>query len=301
MLIISLACPFQEVVDGIFNYPVYWPVYNGFSNSSQSLAPIAPAVLSLNTSHCADTSILGTFFENHDLTRFWNQTSDLTLGKNAVTFQILSEGIPFVYAGFETGQSGAYPNYNRDPMWPNQWKPTEMHTYISILNKLRNGVINKDADAFLKGGMNFLYSGGNALAFKRGPVIVFVTNAGSNGADVTVVTTDTGLSSGTELIDALSNSTVSVGTGGVVSVTLKKGMPMAFYPKADWANVALTTKVDAVSGSSPTPIASATPSGTSKSSTSSTSIATRIIGGRILQWKALTGVAAAFVIGLGVL
>jgi hypothetical protein len=301
----SLACPFQEVVDGIFNYPVYFSLYNGFANSSQSLAPIAPAVLSLNASHCADPTILGTFFENHDLTRFWNQTSDITLGKNIATITIFGEGIPFIYAGFETGQSGAYPNYNRDPVWPEQWKPTDMHTFLGTLNRVRNGVINKDGDTFLKGGMQFLYSGGNAVSFKRGNIVVFVTNAGSTGANVNVVTTNTGFVSGTVLIDALSNSTVTVGTGGILSVTLSKGMPMVFYPKSDWSNVELSTKVDSLEGSTPSPVASSAPSGTtngsSKSSTSSKSIATKVMGGGILQWKMLIGVGVGVVIGLGVL
>jgi len=236
-------CPYQKVVSGFFNYPLYQPLYQGFSHTTSSLAVIPGVTQSLVTNHCSDPSILGMFFENHDLTRFWNQTSDVTLGKNAATYLLFAEGIPFVYAGFETMQAGAYPNYNRDPIWPNGWKETEMHTFLGTLNKLRNGVINKDEDSFLKGGMKFVYSAGNALTFKRGNVIVFTTNVGSSGVDIVVVTQDTGLSKGTEMIDGLSNSTVTVGDGGVMTVTLSHGLPMVFYPKADYSKVVLSNKV----------------------------------------------------------
>src|SRR5947207_11048911 len=76
----SLACPYQSVVSGFFNYPLYLPLFNGFGHTDVSLAPLPTITQSLVTNHCSDPSILGTFFENHDLTRFWNLTSDLTLG-----------------------------------------------------------------------------------------------------------------------------------------------------------------------------------------------------------------------------
>jgi alpha-amylase len=243
-------CPYQKVVSGFFNYPLYEPLYEGFSHTTASLAGIPGVNQALVTYNCSDPSILGTFFENHDLTRFWNQTSDVTLGKNAATYLIFSQGIPFVYAGFETMQAGSYPNYNRDPVWPSGWKETEMHTFLGILNKFRNGVINKDGDAFLKGGMKFLYSAGNVLVFKRGDIIVFTTNVGSNGAPVTVTTADIGFASGTTMIDGLSNSTVTVGNGGIMRVTLTHGMPMVFYPQNEYNSVVLSTKLTTIQNNS---------------------------------------------------
>ncbi|KAH1483215.1 Alpha-amylase A type-1/2 [Aspergillus fumigatus] len=43
---------------------------------------------------CKDFTLLETFVENHDLPRFASLTNDTTLAKNAMAFNILSDGIP---------------------------------------------------------------------------------------------------------------------------------------------------------------------------------------------------------------
>lgn len=43
---------------------------------------------------CNDTSILGSFSENHDQPRFANKTNDMALAKNMLAYTILSDGIP---------------------------------------------------------------------------------------------------------------------------------------------------------------------------------------------------------------
>ena len=45
-------------------------------------------------SDCLDTTLLGSFMENHDNPRFPSLTSDLSLAKNAIAFTILQDGIP---------------------------------------------------------------------------------------------------------------------------------------------------------------------------------------------------------------
>lgn len=45
-------------------------------------------------STCADTNLLGSFMENHDVARFASVTSDFSLAKNAIAFTILADGIP---------------------------------------------------------------------------------------------------------------------------------------------------------------------------------------------------------------
>jgi hypothetical protein len=43
---------------------------------------------------CSDTTLLGSFLENHDQPRFASYTSDYSLAKNAIAFSILQDGIP---------------------------------------------------------------------------------------------------------------------------------------------------------------------------------------------------------------
>jgi len=223
-----------------------------------------------------------------------------------MTYLILSDGIPFFYAGFETGQAGAYPNYNRDPLWPAKWVKSDTYNFVALLNKARNGVINKDGDAFLTQRMTFLYTAGNALAFKRGSMVVFVTNVGSSGADLTIVTSDSGFPHGTEMVDFVAGGTVTVGAGGAITVTLSKGMPVVLYPKTDFAQVVLTTTVNALAGEST--VANGTDSGTdsgtatgtaatatgSKATSTAKSLAIRIRAQKGLIWTGVMALGVAF-------
>ena len=48
-----------------------------------------------------DVDLLGTFVDNHDNVRFLNMQSDTVLYRNALTYVLLSPGIPIVYYGSE--------------------------------------------------------------------------------------------------------------------------------------------------------------------------------------------------------
>lgn len=50
-------------------------------------------------SECADSTVLGSFSENHDNPRFASLTSDLSLAKNVITYTILADGVPIIYYG----------------------------------------------------------------------------------------------------------------------------------------------------------------------------------------------------------
>jgi len=45
-------------------------------------------------STCTDTTLLGSFLENHDVVRFASLTNDEALTKNAMAFTMLQDGIP---------------------------------------------------------------------------------------------------------------------------------------------------------------------------------------------------------------
>jgi alpha-amylase len=301
----SLICPYQKYVTAMFNYPLYPALYNGFGYTNASLAPIPSTAQSNNQSGCTDSGLLGTFIENADLSRFWNETSDPTLGKNAIAYVILAEGIPFVYFGFETLSNGAYPNYNRDPLWPAGWQATDMSNFVGTLNKFRNGVINKDGDIYLKGGMLFVYSAGNAVVFQRGPVLVFLTNGGSEAANFQIETEKTNYEQGTVLTEIVSGGNVTVGSQGVVSVTITKGMPQVYYPASEYVSVTTTTMVTPLTPIStglggPSASISANPNSNSSSSGKKSSASGRM-GGEIHMWLGIFTIFAAALGGLMVL
>jgi alpha-amylase len=83
----------QEYMSGVLNYPQYYWVTQAFESTSGSISNLVNGINEMK-SDCSDTTLLGTFMENHDNPRFPSLTSDISLTKNAIAFTMLSDGIP---------------------------------------------------------------------------------------------------------------------------------------------------------------------------------------------------------------
>jgi alpha-amylase len=83
----------QEYMSGVLNYPQYFWVTQAFESTSGSISNLVNGINTMK-SDCSDTTLLGTFMENHDNARFPSLTSDMSLAKNAIAFTMLSDGIP---------------------------------------------------------------------------------------------------------------------------------------------------------------------------------------------------------------
>jgi hypothetical protein len=70
----------------------YW-ITQAFESTSGSISNLVNGINEM-VSDCSDTTLLGSFMENHDNPRFPSLTSDLSLAKNAIAFTILQDGIP---------------------------------------------------------------------------------------------------------------------------------------------------------------------------------------------------------------
>lgn len=68
-----------------------------------------------------NVDLLGTFIDNHDQVRFLHEQPDYKLYQNAITYVLLSEGIPIIYYGTEQGFNGGNDPYNREPLWPSNF------------------------------------------------------------------------------------------------------------------------------------------------------------------------------------
>lgn len=86
----TTACVWQETAGSILNYPIYWPLTDAFQDGG-SISDLADMMTSQKTS-CKDTTVLGTFSENHDVPRFANHTQDVARAKNVATFVLMSDG-----------------------------------------------------------------------------------------------------------------------------------------------------------------------------------------------------------------
>ena len=92
-----------------------------------------------------DVTLLGSFTENHDQNRFAFLNDDLNLAKNVLTWTILTDGIPIVYAGQEQHYNGSAAA-NREATWLSGYNQNApLYRLIASLNQIRNVVIIQTA------------------------------------------------------------------------------------------------------------------------------------------------------------
>jgi len=86
-------CRYQTLglLPGMPNYLEYFSIQEVFNG--QSMWQLATMRANAQAS-CNDTTVLGTFAENHDEPRFAAAVPDMALAKNAMTYVIMNDGIP---------------------------------------------------------------------------------------------------------------------------------------------------------------------------------------------------------------
>ncbi|KAH8704142.1 putative alpha-amylase [Talaromyces proteolyticus] len=221
----TFTCPYQNYLNGVLNYPMYFPLQRAFQNSSGSISDLYDMINSVK-SDCADSTLLGTFVENHDNPRFASYTEDYSLAKNAIAFTILSDGIPIIYAGQEQHYNGGSDPENREATWLSGYNTTaELYQWISKVNQIRNYIIKNTP----------IYQDNNNLAMSKGSngtqLLTVLTNLGSSGGSSSITVSGTGYSSGQVLTELISCTNVTVGASGDVSVPMASGgLPSVLYP-----------------------------------------------------------------------
>ncbi|KAL2007729.1 hypothetical protein VTN00DRAFT_7711 [Thermoascus crustaceus] len=227
------TCDYQNYLDGVLNYPMYYPLLRAFSSTSGSISDLYNMINTVK-SECADSTLLGTFVENHDNPRFASYTSDISLAKNALAFTILSDGIPIIYAGQEQHYSGGNDPANREAVWLSGYSTTtELYMFIAVSNQIRNHAISVDGDEYLTYKTYPIYQDTTTLAIRKGSVTTVLSNLGSSGSSYTLSLGGTGYSSGQELMEIYSCTTVTADSSGNIAVPMGSGLPKAFYPTAN--------------------------------------------------------------------
>jgi len=166
---------YASTMPGLLNYAIYYPMNNFFQQkgSAQALVDMHNTV----SSKFPDPAALGTFLDNHDNARWLNVKNDITLLKNALTYVVLSRGIPIVYYGTEQAYAGGADPANREDLWRSSFN-TNSDMYKSLTRLLG---ARKAAGGLAGNDQVHLYVASNAYAFSRanGNLIVLTTNAGS--------------------------------------------------------------------------------------------------------------------------
>jgi alpha-amylase len=215
----SYVGPYQDYTASLINYPLYYPINDAFA-SKKAMSEL-PNQITTNQNNFKDISLLTTFVDNHDNVRFLSQTSDTSLFKNALTFIMMTEGIPVYYYGSEQGFNGGSDPANREALWTSSYDTTsDLYKFTAEL--IKNG--RQKATGTVTPNVDVQDS---VYAFTRGSAFVVLNNQGSSATSSISVKVGAGISDGTTLTDIFTNTTVTV-SGGSITYNLQNGLPSIF-------------------------------------------------------------------------
>ena len=228
------SCPFSRLSSSQ-RYDRYYPLTRAFQSTSGSIPDLVNEVNQVK-SICRDSTLLGTFLENHDQPRFPSLTSDLSLAKNAIAFTLLADGIPIIYEGQEQHYSGTGTPNNREAVWLSKYSTSApLYSFIAGVNQVRNHAIYKSAD-YLTYMAYPIYSDSSTVVMRKGfdgnQVIGAFTNRGANGASYTLTLSETGYTVGEKIVEMLTCAISTIDGNGNLSVPMSGGLPRIYYPTA---------------------------------------------------------------------
>lgn len=226
------------VTDELCSY--YW-ITQAFQSTSGSISNLVNGVNEMK-SECADTTLLGSFMENHDNPRFPSYTPDISLAKNAIAFTVLADGIPIIYEGQEQHYSGGGVPNNREAIWLSSYSTTSiLYTFITSLNQIRTRAAKQDS-AYLTYKAYPSYSDSSTIVMRKGSsgsqVVGLFSNLGAGGSSYTLAlsSTVTGFTASEQVVEALSCTSYTTDSSGGLAVEMAAGLPRVFYPKNQLAD-----------------------------------------------------------------
>ncbi|KAL4887121.1 glycoside hydrolase superfamily [Aspergillus karnatakaensis] len=229
----EFTCPYQEVLDGVLNYPIYYPLRRAFESTSGSISELFNMIEWVKNT-CADSTLLGSFIENHDNPRFGSLTDDLALAQNVAAYVILSDGIPMIYAGQEQHYNGAKDPFNREATWLSGYKTDgDIYQTIKKANTIRTHAIGQDASWVTYKNWGIYHDNSN-IAMRKGfdgnQIITILTNSGARAGSSTLDVPNTGYEAGSSVTEIYSCTDITVFDDGSVSVQMNGGLPRVLYP-----------------------------------------------------------------------
>ncbi|KAH8883975.1 glycoside hydrolase family 13 protein [Thozetella sp. PMI_491] len=237
--------PYQNYLPGLLDYPSYYWITQAFQSTSGSISNLANGLNQLKTL-TKDTTLYGSFIENHDQKRFPALTGDAALIKNAIAFMVMKDGIPIIYQGQEQGFAGGDNPANREALWTSGYgTSSQYHSWIASLNQIRNQAIYQDA-GFVTSVASVASTSDHVIALRKGnagaQIVSVFTNVGSSSsASVTLAASSTGFTANQQLIDVTTCTSYSTDSTGSLAVTLNGGLPRVFYPSARLQGSAICT------------------------------------------------------------
>lgn len=183
---------------------------------------------------CADTSLVGSFSENHDQPRFASLTGDMSLARNVITYTMLADGIPIIYEGQEqhyNAEGGSTDPYNREAIWFSGYNTSApLYELVTTLNAIRKQARTDDS-TYLTYQNYPIYTDTTTIAMRKGKMVTVLSNKGADGASYSQ-SIASGYSSGTQVTELLTCSTLTADSSGNIVVPMANGQPRIYYPTA---------------------------------------------------------------------
>ncbi|KAG8904709.1 hypothetical protein FRB99_001295 [Tulasnella sp. 403] len=208
-------------LDSVLNFPQYSALQDAFVLPGK--ANMSSLVDEFDQARKAfkDVGVLGNFLENQDLPRWKNQSIDVQTMFQALTFSFMSDGIPIVYYGQEQGFSGNHDPANREPLWPSGYTQTDTVNFITMLNKLRNRLI-ETSDWVTEPAEIISYTN-STLFLAKGFVVSVLTNIGSPPRNMSANMVGSGFAPGQVMIDTVTCQQLIIGSQGSINIDYSKG------------------------------------------------------------------------------
>lgn len=215
------------------------------------MSTLVQGIKQMNAS-CKDTTLLGSFMENHDLARFPFKTTDASLDMNAIAYTMLTDGIPIIYNGQEQGFGGGAPPLSREALWFSGYKTTgTLYTFIKQLNQARSRAITVDKD-WVKQRISVSLPDTQTLLMRKGndgkQMVSLFTNRGAGGEEVmTLLSANTGFTANLDVIEVLNCIDAKTDGSGNLGIGIYDGQPLVFFPAANLKGSGICTKLTGMS------------------------------------------------------
>ncbi|KAG9668389.1 putative alpha-amylase, partial [Aureobasidium melanogenum] len=230
----SYVCAYQDHISGALNYPLYYRTTAAFCSTAGNMRALERGVNTMKST-CADTTLLGSFLENHDKPRFPSLTSDISLAKNAIAFQMLVDGIPVIYQGQEQHFSGASTPKQREALWLSGYDTTAtLYKHIGQLNAIRRWATLHD-DGYLTYKAHPVWTDDHTIVMRKGSndtmVVGIYNNLGASGSlSFNLLATSSGFGAWMQVTDVLACDTFVTNEVGDLEVSVQDGAPIILYP-----------------------------------------------------------------------
>jgi len=272
---VAEVCSYQEVMDSALNYPVYWTLTRAFSSTNGSMPDFA-AEIGYVKDGCNDSTVLGSFSENHDVPRFPSYTDDLALAKNVISYTMLADGVPIIYEGQEQHLNGGDNPSNREAIWLSGYNQSSpLYPLITNLNALRSRAIEFSSN-YTTYKNYVIYNTSTTIATRKGfrgnQIITVLTNDGSAGESrsFSLDPATSGFVANEMITDVISCTNATSNATGWFEVDIVAGLPRALYPALNLVGTSICVGEPTTYGPNPTSTAPPGPTSSKKSGAEST-------------------------------